>query len=668
MRELRIPESILLLAWAALPLQAQAPAENSARQLIADFQQQQTTVKPVSDVALSPDGLQVTWTISQTWTAKAQLFIAPVNAPQQVRALQPATTCNSQAAAWAPNGHDIAFFSDCATPGQLQVFAADTAQAAVPPRQLTHVKGYVSHLAWSPDGRAITLLYVESASREPSPMAPVNKAVGVMDDRQDTDVQRIALVDPQSGDTRQVTPAGLYVFEYDWSPDAKSFAYLGAPPPGDDNWYIAKLYTQPAATAQPVVVYQPKLQLALPRWSPDGKRIAFIEGLMSDEGATGGEIYVVPATGGQPRDLTPARPSTPGWFSWLTNDEMLFTEYVGGSIVANTLQTGSGDIAKVWQGGETIQAGPEAASMSVAKAKGAWTAAFSRLSWDRLPEVWAGPIGSLKQMTQLNTNVTLALPRPESITWKSGEFPVQGWLLYPAHYDPSKKYPLLVSVHGGPAWIAQPSWEAPDFNTTVFTQLGYFVLFPNVRGSFGQGEKFTQANRREWGFGDLQDMVAGVDAVVKQFPVDSDRVGVLGWSYGGSTSMMAVTRTHRFRAAVAGAGASNLQSYYGQNAIDKWMIPYFGASVYDDPAAYLRCSALTYVKNAKTPTLIVVGEFDGEAPPVQSIELWHAFKELGVPTQLVIYADEGHSFFKAADRTDLTFRAYEWFEKYMAPR
>ena len=153
--------------------------------------------------------------------------------------------------------------------------------------------------------------------------------------------------------------------------------------------------------------------------------------------------------------------------------------------------------------------------------------------------------------------------------------------------------------------------------------------------------------------------------VVKGFPVDGNRVGVLGWSYGGSTTMMAVTRTHRFRAAVAGAGAVNMLSYYGQNSIDKWMIPYFGASVYDDPASYMRCSAISYIKNAKTPTLIVVGELDGEAPPAQSLEFWHALKELNVPTQLVIYPDEGHSFFKPEDRVDLTVRAFAWFEKYM---
>ena len=160
-------------------------------------------------------------------------------------------------------------------------------------------------------------------------------------------------------------------------------------------------------------------------------------------------------------------------------------------------------------------------------------------------------------------------------------------------------------------------------------------------------------------------MLSGIDAVVKGYSVDNTRVGILGWSYGGSTAMMAITQTKRFRAAVAGAGAGNWQSYYGQNAIDKWMIPYFGASVYNDPAAYLKCSAITYVKAAKTPTLILVGERDGEAPPAQSIEFWHALKELSVPTRLVIYADEGHSFFKQSDQIDVTLRTARWFEEHL---
>ncbi len=658
----------LSLFAAGLPARAQTSADQ-ARLLIRNFQDLQSHVRPVEQVSLSSDGLRAAWTVDDPAPKKHQVYIAPLKSPSTARALEIPSPqpCNIESAEWAPDAHRLAVLSDCATPGQLQVFVADTAQSS-PPRQLTHLKGYVSHLGWSPDGNSIALLYVESASRAPSPLAAENKAVGVIDDIVNRDVQRLNVIELRTGAMRTVTPPGMYIFEYGWSPDSKSFAYTAAAPPGDDNWYIAQLYTQPIADAKPVSIFQPKLQIALPQWSPDGKSIAFIQGLMSDEGATGGEIYQIPSQGGEPHNLTPSWPSSPAWFTWLSSGEILFTDYVGGSTAVNTLDTASGKTRHLWQAGDTIQASEAAASLAVARQGSAWTFALTRTSWSRLPEVWAGPIDDLTQITQLNAAVPLSLPKSESLSWKSGEFPVQGWLLYPAHYDPSKKYPLLVAVHGGPAWIAQPTWKSSDFNTTVFTQLGYFVLFPNDRGSYGQGEKFTQANRREWGFGDLDDLVAGVDAVVKQFPVDSDRVGILGWSYGGSTAMMAVTRTHRFRAAVAGAGAVNMQSYYGENSIDKWMIPYFGATVYDDPAAYMRCSAITYIKNARTPTLILVGELDGEAPPEQSLEFWHALKELGVPTQLVIYPDEGHSFFKPEDRIDLTVRTFAWFEKYMVAK
>ena len=140
------------------------------------------------------------------------------------------------------------------------------------------------------------------------------------------------------------------------------------------------------------------------------------------------------------------------------------------------------------------------------------------------------------------------------------------------------------------------------------------MLQPNPRGSYGQGEAFTQANRKDFGYGDLRDILAGVDAVVAKYPVDPQRVGITGWSYGGFMTMFAVTQTQRFKAAVAGAGLSDWQSYYGENSIDQWMIPYFGASVYDDPAVYAKSSAINFIKQAQTPTLVVVGDRDGECP------------------------------------------------------
>ena len=659
------------LASLAQPFLAAFPAPGAASllQQVSALYEQQSHVKSIGQVAISPNGVQVAWSVDGPTPGASAIYLSgvahPAN-PTRVTAGSIDASCYENEPSWSPNGSQLAFLSDCATRGQAQLFVQTLTNPPQPPRQLTHFHGFVSHLHWSPDGRQIALLYVDHSTRTPSPMAAENKAVGVIDDLQNTDVQRLSVTDLRTGQTRPASPAGLYVFEFDWSPDARQFLYTAAAPPGDDNWYIAKLYTQPCDRPAPVSIFQPKFQIALPRWSPDGQSVSFIGGLMSDEGGTGGELYLLPAAGGQPRNLTPSIPSSPAWYRWLSRSKILLTQFVGGSSSIGILNTSTNRIQTIWTGSETIHSGLAESSLSVALTSAGPQTALVRTSWSQLPEVWAGSIGNWKPITQINAKSDLPLPQFKNVQWQNGAFHVQGWLLFPQNYNPARRYPMLVAVHGGPAWIATPEWRAADFDTTLFTNFGYFVFFPNARGSYGEGERFTQANRRDWGFGDLSDMLSGVDALTRQYPaVDPRRVGILGWSYGGSTAMIAVARTHRFRAAVAGAGAGNWQSYYGQNSIDKWMIPYFGASVYDDPAAYARSSALTYIKSAKTPTLVVVGERDGEAPPAQSIEFWHALKELGVPTRLVIYAGEGHSFFKPADRIDVTVRTLEWFMQYM---
>jgi len=251
------------------------------------------------------------------------------------------------------------------------------------------------------------------------------------------------------------------------------------------------------------------------------------------------------------------------------------------------------------------------------------------------------------------------------VTWKSDGRTVAGTLLYPRNFDAAKKYPMIVWPHGGPAGIALPAWPEPSLDPAVMAGLGYFVFEPNPRGSYGQGEAFVRANVKDFGGGDLRDVMAGVDAVLKQAPVDPNRLGIHGWSYGGYMTMWTITQTTRFKAAVAGAGISNWQSYYGENSIDQWMIPYFGATVYDNPAVYAKSSPITFVKKVKTPTLIVVGERDGECPAPQSYELWHALHVLGVPTELVVFPGEGHMFVDPKNKRELIERAAAWFDKYL---
>nr|MBA3914250.1 S9 family peptidase [Terriglobales bacterium] len=283
------------------------------------------------------------------------------------------------------------------------------------------------------------------------------------------------------------------------------------------------------------------------------------------------------------------------------------------------------------------------------------------------PEVWAGPAGQWKQITHLNQDVKSAWGESRNVSWTNGDTRVQGWLMLPKDYDPAKKYPLLLTVHGGPSAACTSKWQAGGMGSMAAASvLGWFVLCPNPRGSYGQGEAFTQGNVKDFGGGDYRDIMAGVEAMTQQFPVDDKKIGIWGHSYGGYMTMWAETQTTRFAAAVAGAGLSDWQSYYGLNDIAEWMIPFFGASVYDDPAVYQKSDPIHFIKNVKTPTLILVGDRDGEVPMPQSIEWYHALQAMKVPTQLVVYPNEGHVFFRTADARDYTLRTLRWFEEWFA--
>ena len=457
---------------------------------------------------------------------------------------------------------------------------------------------------------------------------------------------------------RQITPADTYVYEYDWSPDSSHLAYTASRGNGDNNWWIARLYSV-TVMGGVKLLNQPSLQIANPRWSPDGKQIAYIGGIMSDEGSTGGDIYVVSAEGGAAIDATPGRKSSPSWLEWMASGKILFTETIDGGTALATLDPLDLTSETLWQRDETVTA------LSVSQ--DGKVAAAVRSAWGLAPEVWAGPAGEWTARTRGNDELKPLWGKTEKLHWQSDGAEVEGWLLYPANYDASKKYPMVVSVHGGPASAKKPAWPAGHFDMSVMSSQGYFVLFPNPRGSYGEGEAFTHANVRDFGRGDLKDIEAGVDRAVATHPIDANRVGIAGWSYGGFMTMWTVTQTTRFHAAVAGAGISNWQSYYGENLIDQWMIPYFGASIYDAPAVYARSSPINYIKNVKTPTLVLVGDGDAECPAPQSYEFWHALKTLRVKTQLVIYPGEGHAVRKPEHVKDILERSIEWFNGNLKP-
>ena len=628
---------------------AQPPSDPRIGPMLAEL----ASVHQFDQVAISPDGKHA------AWIEASVIYISDVAGKSTPARIASAKSSSTRDMVWSPDNTSIAFLSDRDKKGQMQLFVA--AAPSGRPRKLTNLTGYLTDPRFSPDGTRIAILFAENAPSGGGPLEAEPIETGVIGG--EIHNQRLTIVDATTGAAKQISPADMNIYEYDWSPDGGSFAVSAAPGPGDNNWWIAQLYTMSADTGKMKSIFRPETQIALPRWSPDGSSIAFIQGLMSDEGFTGGDVFTIASSGGTAVNRTLDRKSSVSSIQWIANGKMLFTEVAGGGTAIGTLDIPSGSTERLWQGAENIHAEGNFANFSLAR--DGKTAGVIRSDWQHPPEIWAGPIGDWKQVTHANSSLQPKWGEVKNIEWSNDGFKIQGWLLYPREYSPSKRYPMVVSVHGGPASLNAQHWPGDRFDMTVLSALGYFVFFPNPRGSYGQGESFTRANVKDFGYGDLRDILAGMDEVLKNVPVDANRIGLAGWSYGGYMTMWTVTQTNRFGAAVAGAGIANWQSYYGENSIDQWMIPYFGASVYDDPAVYAKSSPITFIKNVKTPTLVVVGERDGECPSPQSYEFWHALKAQGTPTELVVYPGEGHMFRNAEHKRDLMERTVKWLDQYL---
>jgi dipeptidyl aminopeptidase/acylaminoacyl peptidase len=650
-----------------------APADNIGAALAA-----LKSVHSFVEVALSPDGSKLVY--GDTLTGKrgdaeidaSALWI--VNAgdgsgPRRLTAC-PGTACNEHGAAWSPNGRAVAFVTTDESE-RTQIAVATLADGHV--HVITLARCPLNTPRWSPDGQRIAFLYSAGAPKVPGPLNPLARDAGVLSET--IYEQRLAVVAAGGGEISVLGPADLNIYEYDWSPDGRRFAVTAAHGSGDDNWWIAELDLCDASTGAITTLLKPSssLQMASPRFSGDGTRIAFIGGIMSDEGITGGDVYVLPTSGGTPEDVTPQLAASVHTITWNGSArELVATEFAAGEEVLAIIHVASKTQRELWRAPEMIWANTlldfAPGDVGISLSKSGAVSAVIRQSYNAPPEVETGPPGRWHSITHVNSAVQPITGMANSVHWKSDGLDVQGILIAPPSVVPGKRYPLIVEVHGGPAFAHYPLFPArPDRFDAIEANQGYFVLCPNPRGSYGQGEAFARANVKDFGYGDLRDILAGVDAVLKEAPIDPERIGIEGWSYGGYMTMWALTQTGRFKAAVAGAGLSNWQSYYGTNNIDTWMLPYFGASVYDDPEVYARSSPMTFIKNARTPTLIVGGDRDAEVPLSQSYEYWNALRRLGVQTEFVVYPDEGHFFFRRADQVDVASRLVGWFNDHLAP-
>jgi dipeptidyl aminopeptidase/acylaminoacyl peptidase len=634
------------------------------------------SVQPITEVALAPDGRHLVYgrqeramragaevQVSRLWIAAAR----DGSGATRLTAC-PGMLCDERSAAWSADGSRIAFVTtDDKEQPQIALAAASGASVHV----ITRAHGPLDTPRWSADGKRIAFLYSAGAPRTPGPLNPLERDAGVLSST--VYEQRLAVLAADGGEPQLLGPADLNVYEFDWSPDGRRFVVSAAHGSGDDNWWIAELDLIDALSGAVTTLAKPQLQIASPRWSGDGRRIAWIGGIMSDETITGGDVFVMSAAGGAAVDVTPGLAASVHTITWNGSaSHLIATEFAAGEELLASIDVAAQSQRELWRAAEMIWAnnvfGFTPGDAGVSLSRDGKMSAVIRQSYTSPPEIATGPPGKWRTITRINAGVQAITGRASNVYWQSDAFKVQGMLLAPPAVVPGKSYPMVVLVHGGPAHAHYPLFPAaPDAFDAVLASEGYYVFMPNPRGSYGQGDAFTRANVRDFGYGDLRDILAGVDAVLQRAPVDAARLGIAGWSYGGYMTMWAVTQSNRFKAAVAGAGLSDWLSYYGTNNIDTWMIPYFGASVYDDPKVYERSSPLTFIKNVHTPTLLVGGDRDAEVPITQSYEYWNALRRLGVPTEFVVYPDEGHFFFRRADQIDVMTRLVGWFDRYLRP-
>lgn len=565
---------------------------------------------------------------------------------------------------WSPDGAYLAFTSSRSGKNNLYLLRIGGGEA----EQLTTIaKSAVSSFAWSPDGRSIayTMRDLQSDDEE--------KAAKAKDDSRWIDenfklnqLYLIAIQKSADGkrEPRKITTANFNVEEYDWSPDGASIVFSHTSTPRANDWPTADVSVAEVANGNTRKLAATSAAESDPLYSPDGKWIAFV---MSDDPpswATEAAIYVIPAGGGKPKRVCDTPDNQPNPLGWAADGKrIIFTEAhgTGSQIYAASVETAS-----------VIELTRELSvysSISLNRSRN--RIGFVMQSSDRAPEACVASVDSFSpvKVSKVNAGLpNLPLGRTEVIKWKSTDgLDVEGLLTYPANYESGKRAPLVLVVHGGPTGVFSQTFVGSRgaYPVAAFAGRGYAVLRVNPRGSSGYGKKFRFANLKDWGGGDYRDLMTGVDKVIEMGVADKERLGVMGWSYGGFMTSWIITHTKRFKVASVGAGVTNLMSFNGTADIPGFVPNYFGTEFWDDVETYRAHSAMFNVKAVSTPTLIQHGEADDRVPISQGYELYNALKRQNVPVRMIVLPRQPHGPNEPRMILKVMKTNLEWFDKYL---
>lgn len=623
--------------------------------------------KRLPSAVISPDGKRVAYTVSVPVMDSdkseflTHIWVASTDGTSNRQFTFGDKSCTNPQ--FSPDSRWLAFTSsrnDDKT--QLYLLSLEGGEA----EQLTKQKNSVGAYAWAPDGKRIAFAMTDPLTEQEEKNRKEKRDMEIADTYKNTHLYTVSLTKDGNGKypVKRLTVGVFHVTDFTWSPDAKTIAFVHQVNASLNEWTTADISTVPADSGAVKKLVANKAQDANPKYSPDGQWLAYFSGgdVVSWSGAN--HIYIIPVAGGQAKKLAPTYDESFQILNWSADSKSIF-------------------ISEAYHTARVVYALPvdgKPARM-ITPADGMYTNATFSKATDLMaciyqhssnpPNVYVMSLKDMKPRKMTNINDDFA-SRPhaktEIITWKSkdGKYIIEGLLTYPANYQQGKKYPLILNIHGGPAGVFTQNYTGAGsiYPIQAFASDGYAVLRPNPRGSSGYGVEFRQANKNDWGFGDYDDIMAGVDKVIADGIVHPDSLCVTGWSYGGYMTSMIITKTNRFKAAMVGAGVTNLISFTGTADIPDFIPDYFDGELWDRTDVYARHSAMFAVKNVKTPTLVIHGERDLRVPISQGQELYMALKRLGVATQMVTYPRTPHSPQEPKFIHDIGDRVLHWFNTY----
>jgi dipeptidyl aminopeptidase/acylaminoacyl peptidase len=648
--------ALLALSFPVTPILAQETSKGSSPKLLTP--EASLNMRSISDLQFSTDGNRLAFVVTEPAKGERRARHIWLYEKRSGAVRQFTYSAKSDfSPRWSPDGKQLAFLSDRDEQQQIYAMRADGGEASA----LTKGKRGVSSFAWSPDGKLIAFL-APDAKTEAEEKKEKDKDDAHVTDKEDKHA-RLWLLTLAIGEAKALTDPNWEISEVVWHPSGTSLLLNATDHPESDqnterifSFRIGDAVNGDRKTADAMtLLLAPRGPFGNVRITADGQRMAFVG--CREDGPQPHDLMIIQHGSRGAQNLTGASVDRPVFdYRWSKDGGLLALVEDGfhSKFVAFTAEGALRDVP-------AIPVNPTAFSLS-----DSGEVAFAGHTGATPPELWVwDQKGAPKQVSHLNESwKQYALSAPEFYRYKSFDGQeIEAALLKPLGYDGKAKLPLIALIHGGPTGAWSDSIEAWG---QLLAARGYAVFYPNIRGSSGYGQKFIEMNRGDWGGGDYRDVMAGVDDLIAKGVADPEKLAIGGWSYGGYMSEWAITQTTRFKAAVSGAGLSNLISEYGTEqgpSYDEWFygVPYDPEKV----AGFLNSSPFVHLRNVKTPTLILQGDSDPVDPLGQSQELYRGLKRYGVETELVVYPREPHGFHEEKHLLDRLNRILAWYDKHL---